>query len=127
MLEEVEHAMKFLKNGKSPGMDNVPAELIKHSGPNSIKVIHKLCDVIWRTNKWPKDWKQQELIMLFKGGDSQECGNYRTIALLSHASKILLYIIRHRLKQKITTELAGEQAVSEKKEAQEACCVSYKF
>ena len=65
--------------------------------------------------------------MLFKGGGSQECGNYRIIALLSHASKILLYIIRHRLKQKITTELAGEQAVSEKKEAQEACCVSYKF
>ena len=55
MLEEVEHAMKFLQNGKSPGMDNVPAELSKHSGPNSINVIHKLFDVIWRTNKWPKD------------------------------------------------------------------------
>ena len=110
LKDEVEFAVKSLKAGKSPGLDNVPAELIKNSGKNGITAIHNLCCSIWKTCKWPDDWKQQELVMLHKSGSVKECGNYRTIALISHTSKILLHIILNRLKAKIEFELAEEQA-----------------
>ena len=110
LIIEVEHALKNIKTGKSPGLDNIPAELLKNSGENATKVLHTLCCSIWRTCQWPKDWKQQELVMLHKAGNVKECGNYRTIALLSHTSKILLDIILNRLKAKVELELAEEQA-----------------
>ena len=106
----MDNAVKSLKAGKSPGLDNVPAELIKSSGENAINAIHNLCCCIWKTCKWPNDWKQQELVMLHKAGSVKECGNYRTIALISHTSKILLHIILNRMKAKIEFELAEEQA-----------------
>lgn len=110
LVEEVESAVKHLKNGKSPGLDNIPAELIKHAGVNCIKTLHLICTNIWIQQEWPEDWKQQELVMLHKAGDPKECSNYRTIALISHTSKILLHIILNRLKAKIEFELAEEQA-----------------
>ncbi|GFN94419.1 endonuclease-reverse transcriptase [Plakobranchus ocellatus] len=109
-MTEIETAIRKLKNGKSPGMDNIPSELLKACGNNALKAIHKLCTTIWNTCRWPTEWKEQELIMLYKAGDAKECSNYRTIALISHTSKIMLYIILERIKTKVEEELAEEQA-----------------
>ena len=74
------------------------------------KVIHHLCKRIWETAEWPNEWKEQEFVVLHKSGDKKECSNYRTIALISHISKILLYLILKRLKQKLEFEISEEQA-----------------
>ena len=77
LLHEVEDAIKLLSNGKSPGLDNIPAELIKATGVLGKKAIHNLCCKIWNTLEWPKEWKQQEFVVLHKSGDKKECSNYR--------------------------------------------------
>ena len=110
LLDEIKAGIKQLKTGKSPGLDNVPAELLKHSGEGAIMAIHYLCNTIWRTCSWPEDWKTQEFVMLYKSGNVKECNNYRTIALISHASKILLIIILQRMKKKVEEELSDCQA-----------------
>ena len=97
----LQDAIKSLSRGKSPGIDNLPAELIKASDTFGKQCIHILIKRIWETCEWPSEWKQQEFVVLFKSGDMKECSNYRTIALISHISKILLYIILKRLSQKI--------------------------
>ena len=91
--EEVELAIKSLKNNKSPGFDNIPAELIKNGGEYMIAIMFKLCQQIWRTRQMPNIWTKIILILLPKKGDLKECSNYRTISLICHASKILLKII----------------------------------
>ena len=110
LLEEVMAAIDQLKSGKSPGLDGIPAELIKKAGATCKAAIHYLCLVIWRTCIWPEDWKIQEFVMLFKKGNSKECGNYRTIALISHTSKVLLIIILNRMRKKVEEELSDIQA-----------------
>ena len=110
LLHEVEDAIRLLSNGKSPGLDNLPAEMIKATGIFGKKAIHRLCLKIWETYEWPQEWKQQEFVVLHKSGDKKECSNYRTIALISHISKILLYIILKRLKEKLEFEISEEQA-----------------
>jgi hypothetical protein len=106
----VEAAIKQLKSRKSPGLDNIPGDLLKHSGEGGVKAMHHLCCEVWKTREWPKDWKEQEFVMLHKSGSVKECNNYRTIALISHASKVLLIIILNRLKPKIEAELSDCQA-----------------
>ncbi|GFR65081.1 RNA-directed DNA polymerase (Reverse transcriptase) domain containing protein [Elysia marginata] len=76
-----------------------------------IKALNHLCCQIWKQQEWPEDWKLQEFVMLYKNGNSKECGNYRTIALISNASKILLIIILNRMKCKVEEELSDCQAV----------------
>ena len=110
LLDEISAAIKQLKSGKSPGLDGIPAELLKHSGEAGVKALHYLCTKIWETCTWPDDWKLQEFVMLYKKGNAKECGNYRTIALISHASKILLIIILNRMKIKVEEELSDCQA-----------------
>ena len=110
LMEEVMAAFKQLKSRKSPGLDNVPGELIKYSGLEGREAMHYLCCKIWNTTEWPKDWRLQEFVMLHKSGDTKNCNNYRTIALISHASKILLIIILNRLKPKIEQEVSDCQA-----------------
>ena len=72
--------------------------------------IQTLCTRIWETGKWPEEWKKQELIMLHKSGNTQTCENYRTIALISHTSKIMLIVLLKRLRKKIEEELWDFQA-----------------
>ena len=110
LRSEVENAVKKLKDGKAPGLDNIPGELLKYSGSSSMKALHHLCTTIWISGEWPTDWKRQEFVMLHKSGDTKDCTNYRTIALISHASKILLSIILNRLKAKVEMELSDCQA-----------------
>ena len=110
LVDEVTTAINQLKTGKSPGLDGIPAELIKSSDTAGIEALHMLCNKIWETCQWPEDWKKQEFIMLHKGGSAKECSNYRTIALISHASKVLLIIILNRMRAKIEEELSDCQA-----------------
>ena len=110
LIDEVKSAIRQLKTGKSPGLDGIPAELLKHVGDVGIEAIHYLCDKIWESCKWPEEWKLQEFVMLYKSGNTKSCGNYRTIALISHASKILLIIILNRMRARTEDELSDCQA-----------------
>ena len=98
LLDEIRAAVKQLKSGKAPGLDNVPAELLKHCGGAGIRALHSICCKIWESCQWPTDWKIQEFVMLYKSGNMKECNNYRTIALISHTSKVLLIVILNRLR-----------------------------
>ena len=110
LKEEVEAALRSLKPGKSPGVDNVPSELLKSGGEDLVTVMTALCQKIWDQKKWPKEWTQSLVIPLPKKGNLRKCENYRTISLISHPSKILLRIILNRLKSKVEELLAEEQA-----------------
>ena len=99
-----------MKLGKAAGLDGVPGELIRNAGPSSMRAQHTLCTKIWESGDWPDIWKSQEFVVIYKAGNSKECTNYRTIALISHASKILLQILLNRMRKKIEMELPDEQA-----------------
>ena len=88
--EEVLWNIKHIANGKSPGTDDIPIEQIKNSGEEIINKILKLCNLVWKLKEWPEDWKRTIYIPLPKKGDSRDCANNRTIALISHVSKIIL-------------------------------------
>ena len=110
MRSEIAWAINELANGKSPGTDNIQIELIKAGGEEVTKAIHSLCNMIWKANSWPEDWKKSVYIILPKKGDARVCENNRTIALISHASKILLKVIQKRLEPYMERELANTQA-----------------
>ena len=107
---EVKKALNSISNQKSPGIDSIPIELVKAGNDAMIKVITSLCNKVWTSKIWPKDWKKSIYIPIFKKGDKKECSNYRTIALISHTSKILLRIIQNRLEPFIMPNLPDEQA-----------------
>jgi hypothetical protein len=94
---EVEEAVRSLKAGKSPGVDNVPSELLKHGGKATTAAMTALCQKIWDGKKWPKEGTQSLVIPLPKKGNLKLCQNYRTISLISHPSKVMLCIILNRL------------------------------
>ena len=98
LLDEVRQAISCLKNGKSPVVDDILAELIKSAGESGAGILHKLCNIIWRIRGWPEEWAKAVFICLPKSGDLRDCKNHRTIGLLCHASKILLIIIHNRIK-----------------------------
>ena len=106
-FSEVEKVMKEMKSGKSPGYDEISAELIKEGGDN-IKYFHKLCDKIWNEKLWPDDWAKSVFIPIPKKGDTLEYCNSRTIALISHCSKILLKKAVGRMKNRLKAEIAEE-------------------
>ena len=107
--KEVEEALRALKGGKSPGANNIPAELLKHGGPEMIKVLATLCQRIWKTKEWPKEWTQSMIIPLPKNGNLRLCKSYGTISLISHPSKIMLLVILNRLKGKKAEEILAEE------------------
>lgn len=108
--EEVENAVHALKRGKAPGVDNVPGELLKHGGPELIKVLTVICQRIWETREWPKDWTQSLIMPLPKKGNLKLCQNHRTISLISHPSKVMLRVLLNRLKKKSEEVLSEERA-----------------
>ena len=110
MREEVEEAIRNLPEGKSPGADNIPSELLKHGGNELVTVITSLCQKIWESKQWPDEWTQSLIIPLPKKGNLRQCQNYRTISLISHTSKIMLRVILNRLKKEAEEHLAEEQA-----------------
>ena len=84
---------------KASGCDEIPVELFQILKDDAVKVLHSLRQQIWKTQRWPQDWKWSVSIPVPKKGNAKECSNYRTIALISHASKIMLKILQARLQQ----------------------------
>ena len=79
---------------KASGGDGVPAELFKILNGDAVKVLHSICQQIWKTQQWPQDWKRSVFIPFPKKGNAKECSNYKTIVLFSHASKVRLKAIK---------------------------------
>ena len=107
---EVKEALRHISNGNSPGCDGIPIELLKAEGEEAVKVMTGLCNCIWKTKEWPTDWKKSVCMPIYRKGDKKECGNYRTIVLISHASKVFLRVIQRRLEVFLIPELPIEQA-----------------
>ena len=107
---EVRWALGQLANGKAPGVDNIPIELLKAAGEEDNQVLTGICQRIWATKTWPNEWKRSVYVTIPRKGDSRECANNRTIALIPHASKVLLKIIPKRLEPFLERELPEEQA-----------------
>lgn len=110
LMSEVESAVKELKVNKSPGADNITAELIQNGGEATLKLIHKLCNSIVRSREWPSQWTESVLIVIPKKANSKKCADHRTISLISHASKVLLKIIQKRITPRIEEVLSETQA-----------------
>ena len=85
-------------------------ELFKILKDDAVKVLHAICQQIWKTQQWPQDWKRAVFIPIPKKGKAKYCSNYHTIALMSHASKIMLKILQDRLQQYMNQELPDVQA-----------------
>jgi len=110
LIEEVERAFKSMRGGKAAGPDEIPVELLKLGDYTVVKALHRIILCVWKTGKWPEDWTQSTFVPLYKKGDPTVCANYRTISLVSHASKVLLKILLERIKLHTEFEVAEEQA-----------------
>ena len=95
---------------KASGGDGIPVELFQILKDDAGKVLHSVCQQIWRTQQWPHDWKKSLFIPIPKKGNAKECSNYRTVALISHARKVMLKILQARLQQYVNHELPDVQA-----------------
>ena len=84
---------------KASGGDGIPADLFKILKDNDVKVLHSICPQIWKTQQWPQDWKRSIFIPILKKVNAKECSNYHTVALISHACKVMLKILQARLQQ----------------------------
>ena len=84
---------------KTSGGDGIQAELFQILNDDAVKVLHSICQQIWKTQRWPQDWKRSVFILIPKIGSAKQCSNYHTIALISHASKVMLKILQARLQQ----------------------------
>ena len=90
---------------KASGGDGIPVELFQILKDDTVKVLHSICQQIWKTQQWPQDWKRSVFVPVPKKGNAKECSNYRTIALISHTSKEVLKILQARLQQYLNHEL----------------------
>ena len=95
---------------EASGGDGNPVELFQILKDDALKVLHPICQQIWRTQQWPQDWKKSVFIPIPKKGNLKECSNYHIIALISHASKVMLKTLQARLQQYVTCELPDVQA-----------------
>jgi len=84
---------------KASGGDGIPVELFLILKDNAVKVLHSICQQIWKTQQWPQDWKRSVLIPIRKESNAKECSNYSTTSLISHASKIMHKILQARPQQ----------------------------
>ena len=82
---------------KASGSDGIPVELFQILKDDAVKVLHSVCQKIWKTQQWPQDQKRSVSISIPKKGNAKECSSYRTVALISHASKVMLKILQARL------------------------------
>ena len=107
---EVKWALESITTNKASGGDKISAELFQILKDDAVKVLHSICQLIWKTQQWPQDWKRSVFISITKKGHAKECSNYCTIALISHASKVMFKILQARLQQYVHHELPGGQA-----------------
>ena len=107
---EVKWALESITTNKASGGDGIPVEPFQILKDDAVKVLHSICQHIWETQQWPQDWKRSVFIPIPKKGNGKECSNYRTSALISHASKVMLKILQARLQQYVNCELPDVQA-----------------
>ena len=106
---EVKWALRSITINKASRGDGIPVELFQILEDGAVKVLHSICQQIWKTQQWPQDWKVSIFIPIPKNSNAEECSNYRTIALISHVSKVMLKILQARLQQYMNHELADVQ------------------
>ena len=99
-----------ITTNKASGGDGIPVELFQILKDDAVKVLHSICQQIWKTQKWPQDWKRSVFIPIPKKGNAKECSNFSTLTLISHTSKVMLKILHARLQQYVNRELPDVQA-----------------
>ena len=107
---EVNWALGSITMNKGSRGDGIPVELFQILKDDAVKVLHSICQQIWKTQQWSQDWKRSIFILIPKKGNASEGSNYSTIALISHTSKVMLKFLQARLQQYINRELPDVQA-----------------
>ena len=107
---EVKWALESITMNKASGGDGIPVELFQTLKDDAVKVLHSICQQIWKTQQWPRDWKRLVFIPIPKKGNAKECSNYRIMALISHATKLMPKILQAGLQQYVNRELSDIQA-----------------
>ena len=107
---EVKWALETITTNKAGGGDGIPAELFQILEDDAVKELPSICQQIWETQHWPQDWKRSIFILIPNKGNAKECTNYCIIALISHASKVMLKILQASLQQYVNQELPDVQA-----------------
>ena len=114
---EVRWALGNITTNKASRGDRIPVKPFQNLKDDAVKVLHSIWQQIWKIQHWPQDWKRSVFIPIPKKDKAKECSNYRTIVLISHASKVMLKILQARLQQYMNFELPGVQAGFRKAEA----------
>ena len=107
---EVKWALESITKNKASGGDGIPVELFQILKDDADKVLHSICQQIWKTQQWPQDWKRSVFIPVPKKGNAKECSNFHTVALISHTSKVMIKILQVRLQQYVNHEFPDVQA-----------------
>ena len=107
---EVKLALGSITTNRASGGDGILVELFQTLKDDAVKVLHSICQQNWKSQQWPQDWKRSVFIPIAKKGNAKECSNYHTIALVSHASEVMLKILENRLQQHVNHELPYVQA-----------------
>ena len=94
---EVKWALESITTNKASGGDGTPVELFQILKDDAVKVLHSICQQIWKTHQWPQDWKRSVFTSAEKRGNAKKCSDSHTIALISHTSKVMLKILQARL------------------------------
>ena len=102
---EVKWVSGSITMNKASGGDGIPVELFQIPKDDAVKVLHPICQQIWKTQQWPQNWKRSVFIPIPKKGNAKECSNYHTTALISHACQVMLKILQARLQQDMNHEL----------------------
>ena len=102
--------LKNITRNKASGGDGIPVELFQILEDDAVNVPHSICQQVWKSQQWPRDWKRSVFIPIPKKGNAKECSNYRTTALISHACKVMLKILQARLQQYVNCKLPDVQA-----------------
>ena len=110
---------------KVSGGDGILVELFQLLKDDAVKMLHSICQQIWKTQQWPKDWKRSVFIPIPKKGNAKECSNYCRIALISHTSKVMLKILQAWLQQYVNCELSDVKAGLEQAEEPEICWICW--
>ena len=99
LKREVKWALESITTNKASGGDGIPVELFEILKDDGVKVLHSICQEMWKTQQWTQDWKMSVFIPIPKKGNAKECSNYHTIAFVSHATKVMLKILQARLQE----------------------------
>ena len=119
---EVKWALGSITTNKASGGDGIPVELFQILKDDAVKVLHSICQQIWKTQQWPQAWKRSVFIPIPKKGNAKECSNHCTVILISHTSKVMLKIFQARLQQYGNCELPNVHAGFRKGKNQRSNC-----